>query len=496
MLCVALLCLSSNAYPFARRSPDLTIHAAADRNPSSLHQSQIQSQSSQNIPGSDHDNHGNDGTKETKETKETKDTRTTNPSWHLNAITPGRLARLHFKCSKGRRSVGDTLLQKQEQEQKPKSLFIYISTDYVFPGNEPPYRPDAATRPLNMYGESKRAGEIGVLEAAAEEAKEEKEGEIASASASNISNVDHAITTTTPPLNNPGSHHNNKALILRVPLLYGHTEPNESPAQKGAVGVLVDTVMAAAERVGAWTREMRKWRKEREGHTNTGNGSNDDAGNITSEQPKLQKTMVDNWARRYPTCVEDVAAVLLDLAEVYLDDDDDGDDDVEYTTKNDNGNGDVENQNAPPANRGAGVDTNTGTGIGSGPVLPQILHFTAEQPYTKYEMCRVFADILGLNVDEALVPDVPDVPDASDGTDDTSTTTITATLQRPYDTHLDVSATKRVLQLRRERKEGIRRGMGNYDIKNNDNDDDNDAGTNNLNDSLRHVDFEEWWYVF
>ncbi len=36
---------------------------------------------------------------------------------------------------------------------------IYISTDYVFDGSSPPYRPDAAPNPLNFYGKSKLAGE-------------------------------------------------------------------------------------------------------------------------------------------------------------------------------------------------------------------------------------------------------------------------------------------------------------------------------------------------
>ena len=40
---------------------------------------------------------------------------------------------------------------------------IYISTDYVFDGNHPPYFPDNKTNPLNMYGETKLAGEEAVL---------------------------------------------------------------------------------------------------------------------------------------------------------------------------------------------------------------------------------------------------------------------------------------------------------------------------------------------
>jgi len=39
------------------------------------------------------------------------------------------------------------------------SRFIYISTDYVFDGKAPPYAPDAQTAPLNAYGRMKLAGE-------------------------------------------------------------------------------------------------------------------------------------------------------------------------------------------------------------------------------------------------------------------------------------------------------------------------------------------------
>ena len=39
------------------------------------------------------------------------------------------------------------------------SRLIYISTDYVFDGNEPPYAEDAARRPINEYGRTKRAAE-------------------------------------------------------------------------------------------------------------------------------------------------------------------------------------------------------------------------------------------------------------------------------------------------------------------------------------------------
>lgn len=45
--------------------------------------------------------------------------------------------------------------------------FIHISTDYVFDGSKPvgqTYGPDDPTAPINIYGQSKRAGEQGVLE--------------------------------------------------------------------------------------------------------------------------------------------------------------------------------------------------------------------------------------------------------------------------------------------------------------------------------------------
>lgn len=42
---------------------------------------------------------------------------------------------------------------------------VHFSTDYVFGGNDgAPYAPDALTEPRNVYGASKRAGEIALLE--------------------------------------------------------------------------------------------------------------------------------------------------------------------------------------------------------------------------------------------------------------------------------------------------------------------------------------------
>lgn len=45
------------------------------------------------------------------------------------------------------------------------SFLLYISTDYVFDGNDPPYKPEDQPNPLNTYGHLKWAGEKAVLNA-------------------------------------------------------------------------------------------------------------------------------------------------------------------------------------------------------------------------------------------------------------------------------------------------------------------------------------------
>ena len=40
---------------------------------------------------------------------------------------------------------------------------LYLSTDYVFDGNNPPYSVDAEPKPLNKYGFSKLEGERTVM---------------------------------------------------------------------------------------------------------------------------------------------------------------------------------------------------------------------------------------------------------------------------------------------------------------------------------------------
>ncbi|XP_037762789.2 methionine adenosyltransferase 2 subunit beta [Chelonia mydas] len=76
------------------------------------------------------------------------------------------------------------------------AFLIYISTDYVFDGTNPPYKESDAPNPLNLYGKTKLEGEKAVLE------------------------------------NNEG------AAVLRIPVLYGEVEKLE----ESAVTVMFDKV--------------------------------------------------------------------------------------------------------------------------------------------------------------------------------------------------------------------------------------------------------------
>ncbi|CAJ2507240.1 Uu.00g084260.m01.CDS01 [Anthostomella pinea] len=100
------------------------------------------------------------------------------------------------------------------------------------------------------------------------------------------------------------------------------------------------------------------------------------------------KISMDHWALRYPTNTEDVGRVCHDVSVKYL---------------------------------GSDVDRSA---------LPQILQFSSEDKYTKYELCQVFGEIMGLNI-AAIEPN-------TEGNDPKTT------VQRPYDCHLSTRALKDV----------------------------------------------------
>lgn len=107
---------------------------------------------------------------------------------------------------------------------------------------------------------------------------------------------------------------------------------------------------------------------------------------IKTEDAKIE---MDDWAQRYPTNTEDVGRVTLDVAQKYLE------------------AGDAR-QN-----------------------LPRILQFSSEDKMTKYEICEVFADIMGLPLGDGMVRNkTGGGPEAS--------------VQRPYDTHLSTRALKEI----------------------------------------------------
>lgn len=96
--------------------------------------------------------------------------------------------------------------------------FIYISTDYVFDGQRPPYRTDSETNPLNSYGKMKLQGELAVRRTFAE-APSIGEGK---------DRV--AINQKSAP---------SSWAILRIPILYGDVETlSESPVTELAIKLL------------------------------------------------------------------------------------------------------------------------------------------------------------------------------------------------------------------------------------------------------------------
>ena len=105
-------------------------------------------------------------------------------------------------------------------------------------------------------------------------------------------------------------------------------------------------------------------------------------------QEKDVKVQMDDWAQRYPTNTEDVGRVCQDLATKYLE---------------------VGN-------------------VQSRAELPAILQFSSEDRFTKYEICQLFGEVMGLALDGMSANKTGNNPNA--------------TVQRPYDTHLSTKVLK------------------------------------------------------
>ena len=124
------------------------------------------------------------------------------------------------------------------------------------------------------------------------------------------------------------------------------------------------------------------------GHTqdNQESAVNSLVGAIWKAQEKGADTSMDDWAQRYPTNTEDVGRVCQDVATKYLE---------------------------------AGEERS---------LLPRILQFSSEDRYTKFEICELLAEILGLPLDVMARNTQGNAPGGS--------------VQRPYDTHLSTKALK------------------------------------------------------
>lgn len=107
---------------------------------------------------------------------------------------------------------------------------------------------------------------------------------------------------------------------------------------------------------------------------------------IWKSQEKDALITVDDWAQRYPTNTEDVGRVCVDLSSKYL---------AAYRAQ---------------------------------PSLGRIFQFSSEDRFTKFEICQLFAEILGLPLDG--------IRGNKDGPD------LNTSVQRPYDTHISTQSLK------------------------------------------------------
>lgn len=87
------------------------------------------------------------------------------PAVIINAAAHTAVDRAESEAELARRANSEGPLHLAAAAREVGARLIHISTDFVFDGAaSSPYRPDAATNPLSVYGKTKLAGEQAVLE--------------------------------------------------------------------------------------------------------------------------------------------------------------------------------------------------------------------------------------------------------------------------------------------------------------------------------------------
>ena len=108
------------------------------------------------------------------------------------------------------------------------------------------------------------------------------------------------------------------------------------------------------------------------------------------KESATKKVVVDDWARRDPASVEDISRCIVQVGDNWL------------KALREHTEGD----------------------------FPRIMQFCAGQFFTKYEMCQIFADILGVDISKM---------------EGTKSDSENATVRRPYDTHMSTKELERAI---------------------------------------------------
>lgn len=122
---------------------------------------------------------------------------------------------------------------------------------------------------------------------------------------------------------------------------------------------------------------------------------------VWKAQEKDASVKMDHWALRYPTNTEDVGRVCHGMLL------------LQSTSQILTNLSDIAAKYLKTADKSS---------------LPEILQFSSEDKFTKYEICELFAEIMGLPLEGMIANTEGNDPNAS--------------VQRPYDCHLSSKALK------------------------------------------------------